>query len=137
MTTASSAVRAPDTLTGGADNDTFVFDTAPNAVKSITDFDASEAAASEDFIELSSAVFAGIGAGPGTLGSADFASVDGGGASVTFGMGTSVNIIYDSATGNLYYDADATNAADRTLFAKLTLSDPVDTFDYNDIKVGP
>ena len=55
-----------DTLTGGADNDTFVFDSAPNAVDSITDFDASETAASQDEIELSLAIFSGLTAPAGS-----------------------------------------------------------------------
>ena len=46
-----------DILTGGADNDTFVFDSAPNAVDSITDFNASGSAASGDLIELSLPTF--------------------------------------------------------------------------------
>ena len=46
------------------------------------------------------------------------------------------NVIYDSATGNLYYDSDGGSSANRTLVANVTLTNPSDTFDYNDIKVG-
>ena len=48
-----------------------------------------------------------------------------------------MHVIYDSATGNLYYDSDGLGAANRTLLATLTLTNPADTFDHNDIKVGP
>ena len=124
-----------DLLTGGTDNDTFVFDSAPNAVDSVTDFDASGSAASGDLIELSRGMFTALTTASGsTLSAAEFASLDGGGAGDTVGAG--VHVIYDSATGNLYYDADGLSAANRTLVATLTLSNPADTFDSNDIKVG-
>ncbi|RST55874.1 beta strand repeat-containing protein [Variovorax sp. MHTC-1] len=124
-----------DTLTGGADNDTFVFDSAPNAVDFISDFDASGSAASGDLIELSLGVFTALSTASGsTLSATEFASLDGGGAGDTVGSG--VHVIYDSATGNLYYDADGLSAANRTLVATLTQTNPADTFDHNDIKVG-
>jgi len=124
-----------DTLTGGADNDTFVFDTAPNAVDTITDFNASGSAASGDTIELSLAVFTAITTPSGNvLSSSEFASSAEGG--VTDVVAAGVRVIYDSVTGNLYYDADGQGAAGRTLVAKLVLTDPADTFDYNDIKLG-
>jgi VCBS repeat-containing protein len=124
-----------DTMTGGLDNDTFVFDSAPNAVDSVTDFDASETAASEDVVELSLAVFTTLTTPSGsTLSSSEFASSNGGGAGDT--VGGSIHVIYDSATGNLYYDSNGGDSTGRTLVATLTLSNPLDTFDYNDIKVG-
>jgi VCBS repeat-containing protein len=124
-----------DTLTGGADNDTFVFDSAPNAVDFISDFDASGSAASGDLIELSLGTFTALSTASGsTLSATEFASLDGGGAGDAVGSG--VHVIYDSATGNLYYDADGLSAANRTLVATLTQTNPADTFDHNDIKVG-
>jgi large repetitive protein len=124
-----------DILTGGADNDTFVFDSAPNAVDSITDFDASGSATSGDLIELSLGTFAALTTASGsTLAASEFASSNGGGAGDTVGAG--VHVIYDSATGNLYYDADGGGIANRTLVAHVTLTNPGDTFDNNDIKVG-
>ncbi|MET3440641.1 VCBS repeat-containing protein [Variovorax paradoxus] len=124
-----------DILTGGADNDTFVFDSAPNAVDSVTDFNASGSAASGDLVELSLGTFTALTTASGnTLSAAEFASSDGGGAGDMVGAG--VHVIYDSATGNLYYDADGQSAANRTLVATLTLTNPADTFDSNDIKVG-
>ncbi|HEY0587657.1 MAG TPA: VCBS domain-containing protein [Pseudoduganella sp.] len=124
-----------DTLTGGADNDTFVFDTAPNAVDSIMDFNASGSPASGDMIELSLAVFAGLATTAGNaLSSSEFALSSGGGVAEV--VAASVRVIYDSVTGNLYYDSDGQGASGRTLVAKLVLTDPADTFDYNDIKIG-
>jgi Ca2+-binding RTX toxin-like protein len=124
-----------DTMTGGLDNDTFVFDSAPNAVDTITDFDASGSAASGDSIELSLAMFTALTTSAGsTLSASEFASFNGGGAGETVASG--VHVIYDSATGNLYYDANGGDSLGRTLVGTLTLSNPADTFDYNDIKVG-
>ncbi len=98
-----------DFLTGGADNDTFVFDSAPNAVDTIADFDASENAASEDFIELSLGTFTGIATAAGnTLSASEFASANGSGADDA--VAGSVRVIYDTATGNLYYDWDGGTA---------------------------
>ena len=124
-----------DTLTGGTGSDTFVFDTAPNAVDSITDFNASGAVASGDLIELSFATFSAITTASGsTLSATEFASLNGGGAGEA--VGAAVHVIYDSATGNLYYDSDGLSGANRTLVATLTLSNPADTFDNNDIRIG-
>ncbi len=52
-------------------------------------------------------------------------------------VGAGFNVIYESGTGNLYYDADGGSSANRELLATITLTNPTDTFDYNDIKVGP
>ena len=124
-----------DTLTGGADNDTFVFNSAPNAVDTITDFNASESAASEDIIELSLATFTALTTTAGnTLSASEFASANGTGADDTFAAG--VHVIYDSATGNLYYDSDGGSSANRTLIATITQTNPSDTLDFNDIRVG-
>jgi Ca2+-binding RTX toxin-like protein len=122
-----------DTMTGGADNDTFVFDTAPNAVDTITDFDASNSMASGDLIELSLATFTALTtAANNPLSSSEFATSDGGGAGDLVGAG--VRVIFDSATGNLYYDADGGTSANRTLFANITVT--TGTFDQDDIRVG-
>jgi Ca2+-binding RTX toxin-like protein len=120
-----------DTMTGGDGADTFVFDTAPNARDTVTDFQAS----ATDSIELSLATFTALTTASGsTLLAGEFATSNGGGAGDVVGAG--VHVIYDSATGNLYYDSDGGTWANRTLFAKLTITDG-GTFDNNDIKVGP
>jgi VCBS repeat-containing protein len=126
-----------DILSGGGGNDTFYFDTALNAatnVDTVTDFDAANA----DSLFLSKAVFTALGTASGTLGTGDFGAVaDGTGASAALGAG--VHIIYDSQTGNLYYDADGGNTASgRTLFAVLGTSTHPSTalFNNGDITVG-
>ncbi len=124
-----------DMLTGGAGRDTFVFDTAPNAVDSVTDFNASGTAPGGDWIELSLATFTGIATAAGNLlSSSEFSASAGGGATDVVAAG--IRVIYDSTTGNLYYDSDGQGAANRTLFATLTLENPGDTFNQNDIRIG-
>jgi Ca2+-binding RTX toxin-like protein len=121
-----------DTLSGGtgaSSQDTFVFDTAPNAVDNITDFEANLG----DKIELSKAVFTALTTASGSpLAGSEFLSVSGTGASDSVAAG--VHVIYDSASGNLYYDADGGTVANRTLV--VTLVGVTGTFDQNDIVVG-
>jgi Ca2+-binding RTX toxin-like protein len=125
-----------DVLFGGAGNDTFVFDSAPNGatnVDTILDFKANGDA---DQIILSHLVFGSLSASDGTLDAAQFASVaDGSGGSATLDAG--VHVIYDSQTGNLYYDANGANTVDgRALFATLGTTSHPATVDHTDIKVG-
>jgi Ca2+-binding RTX toxin-like protein len=106
-----------NTLNGGAGNDAlygfggadiFAFTTAPGAgnVDTIADF-----AAGTDRIALDDAVFAAIG-GLGALnGNAFFA-----GAAA---HDADDRIVYNSATGQLFYDADGTGAGAAILFATL------------------
>jgi Ca2+-binding RTX toxin-like protein len=124
-----------DALVGGAGSDTFVFGSASGGVDTVIDFNASGSAASGDFVELSQAAFSGLATAAGSgLAADEFASSNGGGAGDVVGAG--VHVIYDSATGNLYYDADGGDAAGRALLATLHLTNPADTFDHNDIKIG-
>ncbi|MGW8394375.1 beta strand repeat-containing protein [Pseudoduganella sp. HUAS MS19] len=124
-----------DVLTGGTGRDTFVFDAAPHAADSVTDFNASGSTASGDWIELSRTTFSGIATSAGSsLSSSEFAASAGGGASDAMAAG--VRVIFDSITGNLFYDPDGLGAANRILFATLTLDNPADTFNQNDIKIG-
>ncbi|MGY4329371.1 Ca2+-binding RTX toxin-like protein [Bradyrhizobium sp. LB7.2] len=97
-----------DVLTGGAGSDTFVFDTAPGAnnVDGITDF-----ASGEDVIQLSGSRFPNIGLG--VLDNVHFAF----GATAT---DTLDRILYDSNTGDLYYDRDGTGGITPVHFATLT-----------------
>jgi hypothetical protein len=75
---------------------------------------------------LSSAGFAGIGAG-GALAAGDFTTaVSGAGATVS--VGASVNVIYD-ANGKLYYDSDGGDSANRTLLVTLVGGGTLDSGD--------
>jgi large repetitive protein len=98
-------------------------------VDTITDFEANAA----DKIELSKTVFAALTTATGSpLAAAEFVSLNGTGASDSVAAG--VHVIYDSASNNLYYDADAGTSANRTLI--VTLPGLVGVFDQNDIAVG-
>ena len=97
-------------LTGGTGLDSFLFDTALNAVTNVDQiFDFNSV---DDVAQLSSAIF--TAAGPvGTLAAAAFRI----GASAA---DASDRIIYNTTNGNVYYDADGTGAAGAKLFATLT-----------------
>ena len=124
-----------DIMTGGAGQDTFVFDTPANAPDSITDFNASGVAGSSDFLEFSLSAFASLTTAAGSsLAAGEFGTSAGSAAGATFGAG--VHVIYDSVTGNLYFDSNGGDSVGRSLVATITLSNPADTFDFNDIKVG-
>ena len=85
-----------DTLIGGAGADNFVFDTAFGAtnIDTLTDF-----AVIDDTVHLENAIFTGLGLANGTLSSAAFFIG-------TAAADASDRVIYDSASGKLYYDAD-------------------------------
>ncbi|MFC3443391.1 beta strand repeat-containing protein [Sphingobium rhizovicinum] len=96
-----------DTLTGGVGSDRFVFDTALGGdnVDRIVDF-----SGADDTILLDDAVFTGLAAG--------------GLSTAAFHIGATAadasdRILYDSATGNLSYDADGNGAGAAILFAQL------------------
>ena len=100
-----------DTLTGGGGADAFKFATTLNAatnVDTITDFGAS------DQLQLHHLVFSQAGA-VGTLNASFFKA----GAGLTTGQDSDDRIIYNTTTGNLYYDADGSGAGASILFAQL------------------
>jgi Ca2+-binding RTX toxin-like protein len=100
-----------DTLTGGLGADAFVFTTAPGAgnVDQLTDF-----VSATDKLNLENGVFTALGAA-GNFGAGDarFAA----GPGFTSGRDASDRIVYDTTTGNLYYDADGSGAGAAQLFA--------------------
>lgn len=100
-----------DTLTGGAGNDNFLFDTPLGAtnVDTITDFNFVN-----DTIRLENAIFNAI-VGTGTLSAGQFVAN-------ASGTATDVNdrIIYETDTGNLFYDTNGNAAGGSTLFAQVT-----------------
>lgn len=93
-----------DTLAGGAGRDLFVFDTR-GGIDRITDFNVVS-----DTVALSVTAFAGLGAG--TLSAAAFYR---GSSAADAGD----RIIYNSATGALYYDADGLGGLAQEQFATL------------------
>ena len=107
-----------DILYGGADADKFEFSTALNAstnVDAIMDF-----AAGSDDILLSQSIFAGIGA---TLDATE----------ITFGVSAAAattRIIYNQATGQLFYDADGNGAGGSSLFATVTAGTALTIADF-------
>jgi Ca2+-binding RTX toxin-like protein len=120
-----------DVLVGGAGSDTFVFDGLSGGADTVIDFNASTSGG--DFVELSAAAFGGLTTGAGNgLAAGEFAAADGA-ARVDAGA----RVVFDAATGNLYYDADGGDAAGRELVATLQLTNPADAFDFSHIKVGP
>ena len=101
---------AADTLTGGLGEDSFRFSTAlgDGNVDRITDFKPIN-----DTILLDSLIFAAAGA-DGALAVAAFHASAAGVA-----QDADDRIIYDTDSGNLYYDADGTDAIGAVRFAKL------------------
>ncbi len=109
-----------DTLTGGAGLDTFRFDSALSATLNVDRL--SDFVAVDDRIQVDDAVFGGIGA-TGALGGARFRA----GSSAA---DASDRIVYDSATGNLYFDADGSGAAAQVLFATVTAGTTITAADF-------
>jgi trimeric autotransporter adhesin len=102
-----------DTITGGGGADSFEFVTAPSASNAdlITDF-----VSGVDKLRLDDGVHAGIGAtGNFVAGDTRFAA----GAGFTSGQDASDRVIYDTSTGNLYYDSNGSAAGGVQLIATL------------------
>jgi len=98
-----------DTITGGSGADFFDFTTALGGsnVDRLTDF------TSADTIRLENAIFTGL-VGTGVLSAAQFVAN-------TTGVAANANqhIIYETDTGNLYYDSNGNGAGGSVLFAQL------------------
>ena len=111
-----------DTLTGGAGRDEFVFSAKPGPanVDVIADF-----ASGIDMVHLSDAVFRAVGP---TLDPSEFHAA----AGAVAGQDRNDRIVYDTATGHLYYDADGRKAGgvDPVLFATLTGKPVLDASDF-------
>ena len=117
-----------DMLSGGGGNDTFYFDTPLDAatnVDTITDFNASTG----DKIALDQTIFTLLTVGS-PLDSANFVA-NGGGVAVD----ANDYILYDSATGNLFYDADGSGAGAKVQFSTLTVAGVSGTVDSADFTV--
>lgn len=99
-----------DTLTGGAGSDRFVFNTPPNSadnVDTITDF-----TGTTDKIQLSRAIYTALGTSS-SLSAAKFWA----GAGVVRGHDADDRIVYNTTTGDLYYDADGSGLTAAVLIA--------------------
>lgn len=96
-----------DTLVGLSGADTFAFTTqlGNGNVDTIQDFEAGV-----DKIGLSSSIFSGFGT---NVDGAEFQTG-------TAATGTQATIVYDSATGNLFYDADGAGSGAAVQFAQVT-----------------
>ncbi|WBY02421.1 VCBS domain-containing protein [Ramlibacter tataouinensis] len=125
-----------DVLVGGPGNDTFVFNTVLSAADNVDRIVGFEAGGA-DALLLSKAVFGGLATTGSTGGTAlqasDFLAVAN---AATASVGSGVHILFDSATGNLYYDSNGGSAAGRTLFATLDPATLSGTVDASDFKVG-
>jgi Ca2+-binding RTX toxin-like protein len=108
-----------DTLNGGAGNDTltgtgfFTFDAAPGAANAdlITNF------ATSDTLRLDASAFTNIGpSGYFSVNDARFFAA----AGATSGHDADDRVIYNTSTGQLFYDADGSGAGAAQLFATLS-----------------
>ena len=109
-----------DSLTGGAGADGFWFDTALNGttnVDAILDF-----SVADDTIYLRRGVFSGIAA-DGTLDASAFRAG-------TAAQDADDRIVYDSATGNIWYDADGSGSEAQVLFATVTAGTALTHLDF-------
>lgn len=99
-----------DTLTGNGGDDFFVFDTGARAANAdtITDF-----TVGEDKLVFNNAMFRAIGP-DGTLAAGTFAANGAGTPTDVF-----TRILYNSATGQLFYDADGSEDLPKALVARL------------------
>ena len=106
-----------DTLTGGGGADIFQFSTALGGgnVDAISDFDA------DDTIQLSHGIFGAIGFG--TLSSGAFVAG-------TAAGDADDRILYDSATGQIFYDADGNSGGAAVLFATVTAGTVITASDF-------
>jgi Ca2+-binding RTX toxin-like protein len=111
-----------DTLTGGSGNDNFVFNTTLDAVTNvdtITDFNVAA-----DTVQVDNAIFTALTA-TGTLAVSAFKDI------AAAPKDADDRIIYNSGTGNLYYDADGSGAAfGNVKFAALTGAPAVTAADF-------
>ena len=99
-----------DTLTGSGGADTFVLLNSFADRDFIRDF-----VSGTDHLEISASLFGG-GLSAGSLSAAQFAS----GAGLTAATTAAQRFLYDSSTGNLYFDADGNGAGASVLMANLS-----------------
>jgi Ca2+-binding RTX toxin-like protein len=109
-----------DDLTGGAGTDFFLFSSALSAstnVDTVTDF-----VSADDRFDLDNGVFHGV-----TFGQLDAAAFQAG----TAAADASDRVIYDQASGDLFYDADGTGAGAQILFARVDAGTSLTVSDFS------
>jgi Ca2+-binding RTX toxin-like protein len=107
---------ARDEMTGGAGNDVFVFTQVPEP-PSVRSDEVEDFASGVDRLQFDNNAFTQLGtAGNFTGGDARFAS----GAGLTSGQDASDRLVYNTSTGDLFYDADGNGAGGSILVAHLT-----------------
>jgi serralysin len=126
-----------DLLYGMGGSNTLFFDTALDSTLNVDR--AMNFNANQDKLSLSTAVFAAVGVGSGTLAAAAFQQVNTGGTGDVSSLSATADarIIYDSSTGGLYYDDNGGSLADATKFAVLDPAGFSGTFNNADILFGP
>jgi Ca2+-binding RTX toxin-like protein len=117
-----------DVLTGGTGNDVFVFNVTPGPADAdtITDFNATGV----DHVGLLGSVFSAIGS---SLDSTEFRAAAGGDAG-----DANDYVLFDTATGQLFYDADGNGSGAKLLIATLTVGGIVGgvaAVDYTDFNI--
>jgi Ca2+-binding RTX toxin-like protein len=119
-----------DTIDGGSGNDvlkgwygwdSFVFSSALNGISNVDHL--ADFYAPDDVIHLDDAVFSGIGA-TGALSASAFTT----GANAT---SASHKIVYNYATGELFFDADGSGAGARVKFATVQLGTTITASDFH------
>ena len=113
-----SGGRGADRLTGGTGRDEFVFDSLlrRNEIDRILDF-----TAADDTIRLDRAIFEGI-ADSGRLRAAAF--------SADLQADATDRILYDQASGEIFYDADGRGGANAILFARVDAGTTLTAADF-------
>ncbi len=107
---------ARDEMTGGLGNDVFVFSNVPNP-PSIRSDQIEDFTSSADRLQFDNRSFTQIGtSGDFTAGDSRFVS----GAGLTTGQDASDRLIYNTSTGDLFYDADGSGTGQSVLVAHLT-----------------
>jgi Ca2+-binding RTX toxin-like protein len=110
-----------DSLTGGAGLDVFRFNTTLSATTNVDKVVGFVAA--DDTIHLENAIFNGLGAATGALTAVAYRA----GAAAA---DASDRVIYNSATGQIFYDADGTGAGAQVLFATVTAGTVLTVADF-------
>ncbi len=112
-----------DTLTGGFGADTFLFSSLGSTADLVTDFSGIDG----DKLAFSRAAFTGLGP-VGGLGANAFANG-------TSALDASDRVIYDQATGNLYYDADGTGSRAQVLVATIGAPEAIPSLTFADFLI--